>query len=183
MKSDYQWLEHWSESLKNKVVLELGCGSGIDTRIISQLASEVVACDLAPPTTIEGALRVLKMDHSEQLPFDNNSFDVVVASLCLHYFTWSTTHSIVNEISRVLKNSGVLICRVNSEDDINYGAKGNPEIESGLYSVNGQTKRFFAESDVYNLFSTPWKLGDLEKKSIDRYENEKVVWEFMAVNL
>ena len=182
MKSDYRWLEKWSYCLSDKVVLELGCGSGIDTNFIVRDAKLVVACDLLPPKKIDGVSKILSLDHSKKLPFENYSFEVVVASLCLHYFKWSTTCNIISELSRVIQKEGLLLCRLNSVNDLNYGAFGHPELETRMFSVNGQSKRFFSNSDIRELFPMPWLLTGLEEKSIDRYEKEKVIWEFSALN-
>lgn len=180
-KSDYQWLDNWSSRLVKKRVLELGSGSGIDTAAIAKLAGAVVACDLAPGVELSSVATVIELDHSEPLPF-NREFDVVIASLSLHYFDWVTTKNIVAEISRVLIGGGFLLCRVNSDEDINYGARGYPQLEPGLYDVDGTSKRFFDKASILELFSGHWALTDLEHKSIDRYQKSKYVWEFGAVN-
>lgn len=77
---------------------------------------------------------------------------------------------------------GVLICRVNSREDSNYGAVGHPEIESGLYNVRGVAKRFFSNDDIGNLFANGWTVRDLQLKTIDRYDLPKCIWEFTAIN-
>lgn len=182
MKSDYKWLESWINILQGKHVLELGCGSGIDTKYICQHAKSVIACDKTPPERTEKRATFLTVDHSRKLPFEDNKFDVVVASLCLHYFNDSKTTDIICEISRVLKREGVLICRVNSTNDFNFGANGYSGLEDNLFCVEGVTKRFFNEGDVNSFFSDPWTLTNVEHKIIDRYEKEKAIWAFCAVN-
>ena len=179
MKTDYKWLEKWANDLKGKSILELGCGEGADTAVIATYADTVIACDLEPP---ENTPSVMELDHSKKLPFEAKVFSVVVASLCLHYFSWAITCGIASEISRVLSSNGLLICRLNSTNDSNYGANGYPEIENNLYSVKGKTKRFFTDYDIQSLFPEPWKLLDLEEKHIDRYAKDKIVWEFGAIN-
>lgn len=182
MKSDHRWLEQWTTLFENKRVLELGCGNGIDTKFISDTAATVVACDLVIPKSQESGVQYLAVDHSKPLPFRSNEFDVVLASLSLHYFYWRNTLEILDEISRVLIRDGELVCRLNSREDVNYGAKGHAELETGLYDVNGSAKRFFDEGDIANLFSKKWDLYDLHHKTIDRYKSPKSVWEFMAIN-
>jgi len=105
---------------------------------------------------------------------------VVVASLSLHYFTWTATRKTVNELLRVFDRRGLLICRLNSVDDHNYGSSGYPEIERNLYDVRGTPQRSFSRGDIHDLFRDSWQLVNIEQKSIDRYEKEKVVWEFGA---
>ena len=86
----------------------------------------------------------------------------------------------MSEVLRVLKCGGVLICRLNSSNDINYGATGYPEIEPGLYHVKGQFKKFFTRKEIEALFGMGWQLKGLSEQSIDRYEKKKVAWEFAA---
>lgn len=183
MNTDSKWLENWSSKIKNKTVLELGCGDGVDTVVIAKLAEKTFACDLSPPNKRIDGVSMMKIDHSKPLPFKENRFDVVVASLCLHYFEWDLSLEIVKELSRILTPRGLLICRLNSKNDINYGATGYPEKEAGLYAVSGRLKRFFSRSDVTKLFSSGWELAGLEELAIDRYDKEKKVWVFEAVNV
>jgi SAM-dependent methyltransferase len=180
-RADHQWLEKWSSHISGRKVLELGCGSGLDTHAIADRASAVVACDKRPGDKLPPIAQVFELDYSEPLPFAKE-FDVVVASLSLHYFDWATTERIVTEIARVLVTGGFLLCRVNSDKDANYGAERYPELEPGLLDVKGMPKRFFDEASIGQLFSGHWELTELEHKAIDRYQKTKYVWEFGAVN-
>ena len=128
MKDDHRWLSAYSEQLEGRDILELGCGSGIDTAVLSGYATTLVSGDIAPNPESQGT--VLTLDHSKPLPFKDNSFDTVVASLCLHYFPMSLTKEIIAEVSRVLRPQGCFIGRLNSYKDENYGAVGHPEVMS-----------------------------------------------------
>ena len=48
MKRDHAWLESYTEMLIGKAVLELGCGPGIDSKVISEFSDFLVSGDLAP---------------------------------------------------------------------------------------------------------------------------------------
>ena len=178
MKTDYSWLEPYSDLLVGKEVLELGCGSGIDTRVLGGLAKRLVSSDLDPG--INCAATTMIVDHSKPLPFNGGVFDTVVASLCLHYFKIEKTKEIITEIYRVLNRGGTLICRLNSSMDTNYGAVGYSEIEPGLFDVNGEQKRFFKKQEIIELWSQGFEISDIIHKSIDRYESPKFVYEFTA---
>ena len=179
MKHDHNWLVPYAEILKGKVILELGCGPGIDTTVLSGYAETLVSGDIAPKPESQG--NVLALDHSKDLPFKNASFDIAVASLCLHYFEIEKTKEIIAEISRVLKPQGSFICRLNSYKDENYGSVGYPEIEPGLYDVNGEQKRFFQEHEVRSLWTPEYSLNTISHKAIDRYQKAKWVYEFSAI--
>ncbi|NQZ32551.1 MAG: GNAT family N-acetyltransferase [Oceanospirillaceae bacterium] len=185
MKSDHRWLEQWQGIFKGKRVLELGCGDGRDSRILAEHVASLVACDLKVDSalaakSVDSHVQYLAVDHSKPLPFKDNEFDVVIASLSLHYFSWINTREIINELSRVIVSGGQLICRVNSHLDVNYGAQGHPELEPGWYDVKGVSKRFFQKTDIQQLFDQSWHMNNIVHKSIDRYPETKNIWEFMA---
>jgi len=182
MKSDHKWLLEWSAYIENKNVLELGCGDGADARTVLDIAKNYIACDLNPPENIEGVSALLKLDHSLPLPFRESTIDIVVASLSLHYFDWNKSERIIAEVSRILGGDGKLICRLNSTLDKNWGAIGYPEIEQGLYDVDGIRKRFFSKEDVYKLIKRPFEIVSLKHREIDRYPMTKSVWEVCARN-
>lgn len=177
MKADDTWLDAWAERLRGQSVLELGAGPGIDSACIGAIAGSLVSTDRKP----NDAKRIAFMDHSEPFPFPDASFDVVVASLTLHYFSWSQTERIIGEIGRVLTRGGLLVCRVNSVKDTQHGSVGFPEVDARYYQVNERLKRFFTRDDIVALFQQAWTIEHLVEKQIDRYERPKVVWEFGAV--
>ena len=62
MKHDHNWLLPYAEILKGKVILELGCGSGIDTTVLSGYSETLISGDIAPKPESQGT--VLALDHS-----------------------------------------------------------------------------------------------------------------------
>lgn len=184
------WLQRWIKLITartlNPAILELGCGSGRDTAFLGQhgftrlTVTDLSAESLAECARVVPAAAVVRHDLREPLPFADDSFDVVIASLCLHYFDWKKTQATVSEIRRCLVDDGVLLCRVNSTRDVNYGAVGHPEIERHFYDVDGRTKRFFSREDVDALFGDGWNRIAMEETEIDRYEKRKVVWEVLV---
>jgi SAM-dependent methyltransferase len=185
--NDDLWLDNWKELIKGRspspAILELGCGSGRDTRRLAAhglpdiTATEISAEALAECARAVPSAHLIRHDLRQPLPFAEGRFDVVLASLCLHYFTWDTTAGIVNEIRRCLAPGGLLLCRVNSTKDVNYGAVGHREVAPDFYEVDGQLKRFFDAASVDALFGTEWERLSKREMSIDRYEKPKVVWE------
>jgi len=178
------WLERWQEILnekhEGKAILELGCGCGHDSTYLARLGYNVTATDFS-----EEALKIchqlapsvthLQVDVRQPLPFPNNSFYFVVASLSLHYFSWQQTKAIEKEIRRCLKNKGVFFVRLNSTNDTNYGAVGHKEIEPNFYLVNGIQKRFFDRDSIDTLFNEAWQFLGIEEMIVGK----KVLWEII----
>ena len=86
---------------------------------------------------------------------------------------------VMEEIKRILTDNGYLIARVNSIDDINYGAMQGNKIEDNYYYVNGCNKRFFSKEDCLYYFSI---IGEVKIKeaSMLRYSKPKKVLEVLT---
>lgn len=72
---------------------------------------------------------------SVELPFKDNSINVIVADLSLHYFNSTTTKYILNEIYRALKDNGYLIARVNSANDKFHMPNNAQELEKTFFMM------------------------------------------------
>lgn len=172
----------------NGPVLEIGCGSGSDTTTLAAMGLSVHAFDVAPEAAAEAARAVPSAQVSTQsvlepFPLEGTGIGLVVASLSLHYFPWGQTISIMNRICSTLRVGGVLLARFNSDQDANHGASGYPEVEPGMYLVDGQTKRFFAEHDVQRLFAHRWQMLSCEHLVSHKYALPKALWEVVARRL
>jgi SAM-dependent methyltransferase len=121
--------------------------------------------------------RIEQRDIREPFPHDAVGLGVVVASLSLHYFPWTQTREIASRIRDVLVPRGLLLCRLNSTEDRNFGAHGYPEIEPHYYLVDGSPKRFFNEDAVREMFSNGWTFVSLEHFTTRKYVRAKALWE------
>lgn len=184
------WLENWIGLIKNKCksqyMLEIGCGLGWDTKILTEAGIKVIAIDKSSEY-IEKAKKInpeatfIQKDIREFT--SETSFNVVMASLSIHYMTWTETMWIIDKCYKIMNTNGLLLIRVNSVKDSNYGATGFPEIENNFYLVNGKTKRFFDKKTLMTLFDEKWKIISIEEKKINRYEKTKVVWELALIKI
>lgn len=108
-------------------------------------------------------------DVRELLPEQAERYGAIVASLSLHYFAWAETVALVERVRTALRPVGVLLCRLNSTEDHNYGAIGHPELEPNFYLVNGEPKRFFNQGAVESLFANGWQTRSLEHFATSKY--------------
>lgn len=178
------WLDNYINLFKKDYsIVELGCGRAYSSHyLLNNGFTNIIACDFS-----EEALKLVNkqlpsletmlFDMSQGLPFDDESQNVIIADLCLHYFDLSTTSSIFDDIYRILKKGGHLIARVNSVHDILHIPSNAIEIEKNFYFDGNIYKKFFSKDDFDSLF-TNFEICALEEKHMDRYEKPKILWEF-----
>ncbi|CCY79949.1 methyltransferase type 11 [Mycoplasma sp. CAG:877] len=176
------WLNKYTKLFrKDFKFVELGCGRAYCSNyLISEGFSDVIATDFSSEVLKmvqeeNKDLQTMLFDMTGGLPFGDNSVDVVIADLCLHYFDNEMTKYIIKEISRVLKKDGYLLVRVNSTKEVQK--KNNLEkIEHNFYFEGNIYKRYFDEEDCYYYFKD-FKVYYLKESAMDRYDNPKVLWE------
>ncbi|WP_339272868.1 class I SAM-dependent methyltransferase [Paenibacillus sp. FSL K6-1330] len=102
--------------MEQMTVLDAGCAAGWYTEQFIIRGARVTAVDLSP-AMVEACKRrvgneatVFACDITEDLPFEDEAFDLIVSSLTLHYIEdWTPTF---REFQRVLKPGGSLIFSV-----------------------------------------------------------------------
>lgn len=182
------WLSKYDNiiDLSKKEVIDLGCGTGNNSLYLLEKGKQVVACDYSDEAIriINEHLpnvRTLKFDMTEGFPFESNYTDLIVADLCLHYFSNEDTIKILNELKRVLRNDGHLIFRVNSVNDVNHGAMQGIRLEDHYFEVEGMRKRFF-DRDDFNIFFKDWNIVDINEDVMTRYTKPKILWKGLVQN-
>jgi SAM-dependent methyltransferase len=184
-----RWLDPWlalvAARAAGQPILELGCGAGRDTEVLAGAGHLVVALDLSA-AQVEAArsrapsAQLYCQDVRDPFPACAARARVVVASLSLHYFGWDETVALVERIRELLLPAGLLLCRLNSTNDVYYGAVGHPEIEKDYFLVDGRPKRFFDRVTVETLFAAGWRTLSLQEQTVQRYARPKVLWEIVA---
>ncbi len=148
------------------LVVELGCGSGAQLRLLLELGFEVVGLDVSP-TAIEkaksflvessgGRLNLMVVDLTAGLPFDDESVDGIVDVECLMCFPWKVARTLVQECVRILRPNGWLYSElVDAETNVRgkpgagHGEWQNTEIHGRLRNRFLRTTR---QSEIKSLF-------------------------------
>ena len=187
LKTDL-WLEKYRSlfPLQHPLkVLDIGCGTGLFIPYYEDTGWNVTAVDYSD-TAIETVRRKFPrvdsrvMDIRTEFPFRENSFNLIVADLSLHYFSEETTTKILQNIKRIMNDNGIMLARVNSMNDVEHGAGQGREVEPGYFEKNGRYKRFFTRKMVHNLFSPHFEILHMEETETNRYDSVKRVWEFVT---
>ena len=103
------------EVVKGKKVLDAACGSGYGTHIIAQNALSATGIDIS-----EEAVEFCKENYKREnlcykrmsvadMQFADNEFDVVISFETIEHLPFELQKSFLKEITRVLKEDGVLI--------------------------------------------------------------------------
>ncbi|MCA9485413.1 MAG: class I SAM-dependent methyltransferase, partial [Nanoarchaeota archaeon] len=113
-------------NVKDKKILDWGCGSGIYAKILSEKGAKIKGFDISKEMlkiARESNPRLdLRIGSGLNIPFDEK-FDIVFSSLALNYLKdWDRAFK---EISRVLKKGGYFLFSI-----------GNPIIDSSESIVN-----------------------------------------------
>lgn len=182
------WLDAYHEKIQStqSPILDLGCGSGNDTLYLLERGKGVIPCDQSKNAidSITAKFPEIAEAHCfnmlDDFPFEGESFDIVIADLCLHYFLEADTKRILDEISRILRPNGCLLFRVNSIHDVNHGAGQGQEVEPHLYRTSdGRYKRFFDERDIRYFFRN-YEIEDICEETMGRYQLEKKLYKGCA---
>ena len=172
------WLDEYKNILeqnKNNTILDLGCGIGADTLYLIERDYSVLSCDFSTDAlkSIQDNIpnsKTLYLDMIKDFPIEDNTYSLIIADLSLHYFDNETTIHIMREIKRVLKKDGILLSRVASVNDFNFGAGVGKQLEKNFYFEGYYTKRFFDLEDVNKYFGI---IGSVEAKETEMIRNEE----------
>jgi SAM-dependent methyltransferase len=150
--------------IKNKQVLEIGCGDGRISSLLAGKPEKLVAID-SDKQKIEEARNTVtgvdfQIESGENMTFPDNCFDLVIFTLSLHH---QDSNKAIDEARRVLKNKGKILV-------IEPGIEG--EIES-LYALlnNEDNEKIEAQKSINNsglnlidseIFSAEWVFEDKE---------------------
>jgi SAM-dependent methyltransferase len=134
-------------NLKNKSVLDVGCGNGWSSFLLSLKQANVTGVDLHPRSfepPISSLLRY-QQGSATQLPYSDRSFDIVTTHECLEHI--DSPIMAMNEFDRVLKSGGY-VCIV------------GPNLLSLLQSIRGLTNYVWKVRPWSGIF---WRQPDMPR--------------------
>ena len=171
-------------SIPKGKVLDLGCGLGQYTKYFIDKGFEVVSADISAEVlnrlkqTIEKA-NIIQLDMAKELPFEDNTFNLVFANLAIHYFDENTTQRLMKEVKRILKDGGYFIGSVNSTKTFKFIKDKAIKIEPNYYFESGRNARLWNKKQ-FNKFFKEYEMKVLEEITTTRWNRTKIMWEFVA---
>jgi ubiquinone/menaquinone biosynthesis C-methylase UbiE len=144
------------EFVKNKTVVDIACGEGYGSSILSKIANDVIGIDI-DENTVSEAIEKYKnpnltflVGSTDMIPIDTESIDVVVSFETLEHH--DKHHEMYSEIKRILKKDGILI--ISTPDKKNYSDiknRVNPFHVKELYlsEFRELTSKYFRNVTIY----------------------------------
>ncbi len=139
--------------LRNKKLLDYGCGSGIYAKILKNKGAKVKGFDIS-----EEMLKLAKKNNPDiefkhgsgyNIPF-KEKFDIILASLVVHYMKdWN---KMFKEMNRVLKKEGIIVF---STGNPVYEVNKTVIVKKKKYKVLG-INNYFEENLSYNKWTNPY---------------------------
>jgi 2-polyprenyl-3-methyl-5-hydroxy-6-metoxy-1,4-benzoquinol methylase len=160
-------------------VLDFGCGSGRHVFFLARKGFSVFGFDDSPEgieitrNTLakEGLSADLKLQGmAEELPYDDDFFDAVIAVQVIHHADIATIESIVHEITRVLKKDGLVFITV---PKLQNQAETFKEIEPHTFvPLDGPEKglphHYFTPEELRKIFND-YNIIDIHLDSMEHY--------------
>jgi ubiquinone/menaquinone biosynthesis C-methylase UbiE len=112
-RSLYESVLNKLDELSFNSLLDVGCGTGNLLKLISSKYDiELAGVDLTPKMLNIAKIKLedkadLKIADSEELPFDDNKFDMVICTDSFHHYPHP--EKVLAEIKRVLQDNGMLL--------------------------------------------------------------------------
>lgn len=100
------------QRFKNKNIIEIGCGTGKNSVLLTEVAAQVLAIDFSEGMLVKARIKMMDKKNvkfkfaniTEKWPCEENYYDVVMCSLVLEHI--ENLVFIFSEANRVLKESG-----------------------------------------------------------------------------
>jgi SAM-dependent methyltransferase len=112
----YQVLNGFVSENSDAMILDIASGTGHNLPILSRKGTFVVASDITIEMLKDSRKRFgnalqtqYTVNNAFELPFRDNSFDIVTSARFLHLFSLKEQKELIDEMTRVLKPGGMLI--------------------------------------------------------------------------
>ncbi|MBU4086561.1 MAG: class I SAM-dependent methyltransferase, partial [Nanoarchaeota archaeon] len=145
------------KSIKGKKILDAGCGSGIYSKKLAQKGAKVYGLELnqnminLAKNYCKNLNIEFKQGSIDKIPYPDNNFDIVLASLVIHYL--KKPERAIKEFRRVLKDNGELILSTT-----------HPIVESFIKIKDNGRKKEILITDYFKKGKYYWSLHNSKVK-------------------
>jgi len=168
---------------RNAKILDLGGGTGADMIYFLQKGHSGTLVDIselalqraqesATKLNLENNLTTEQIDLIESnLPFADNSFDIVYSRLTLHYLLPERAIDIFREIKRILKENGKAFITIKSQNDkkeMEFLRQNSQEVAPNVFVKDDEVKSIYSPEQVDEML----KKAGVNNFKIDQYTED-----------
>ena len=180
--------KHKSE-LKNKKLLDLGCGTGRNALFFAEKGLDVYALDKSK-TALDILQKKTKLDKTiyadiSKIPSPDNFFDIIISTWVFHHGKIEQIKTWLKETTRILKKEGYFVVDFLSDKDDR--SKTGKEIEPNtriniIDAIDPEVPHhFFSEDDLRDILKDFEILESKERISKRFNVKEKGEWKHLNV--
>jgi SAM-dependent methyltransferase len=165
--------------VEDKVVLDLGCGTGRNSNYLADLGNKVIGIEISKTAINLAKIRAKDLgvdvkyilgDIGEKYEIEDNSVDVILDVTSSNSLNECGREIYLREMNRVLKTGGYIFVRALCKDgnkNVKNLLKMSPGKEYDTYIIKeiGLTERVFSREDFIKMYSKYFKILNLEKKT------------------
>ncbi|MBQ7928212.1 MAG: class I SAM-dependent methyltransferase [Methanobrevibacter sp.] len=164
---------------EDDVILDVGCGGGININRMAKKAKKVYGVDYSIESVkvsrevnrqeiYDGKVEVVKGD-VQSLPFDDDTFDVVTAFETVYF--WPNIEKCFGEVKRVLKPGGIFLIGTESNGSDNIAMKISEKfIDMTVYNDEELTQ--FLQNNDYSKITVYLRNGRKNQETIKEIGGE-----------
>jgi len=121
-----RFAKRWLACQDVRKVLDMNCGAGRHTALLAELGFDTTGFDISEEALglaarllqRRGVQAALQQGSSAAMPFENGTFDALVAWRSLHVFTPEDLEKVVSEMIRVVRKGGRILFSTRSDRNI-----------------------------------------------------------------
>ena len=157
--------EFVSTLIKGKKVLDAACGTGYGSAILSKYAQEVCGIDISIDAVKYASDNYnkenlnFKVADIENLPFEDNYFDVVVSFETIEHVNAEKQKKFLSEIKRVLKEDGILV--ISTPNCEVYDKRGENKFHVSEFSFVGFESFLKSKFEKVKILSQKFEVGNI----------------------
>lgn len=161
------------------IVLDVGCGGGININRMAKSAKKVYGVDYSKESVkvskdvnrqeiYDGKVEVLQGD-VQSLPFEDESFDIVTAFETVYF--WPNIEKCFGEVKRVLKPGGIFLIGTESNGSDNIAMKISEKFVN-MTVYNDEELTQFLKNNDYSQITVYLRDGRKKKEKIKQIGGE-----------
>lgn len=119
VENDHWWfkglravLMYWIAKISPRIVLDTGCGTGINMQKLTEIGYQVYGLDYSQTAvnlSLKRGLNNVKLGKLQKLPYENNFFDCIYSMDVIGMISSNEVPQVFKEFNRCLKPNGYLI--------------------------------------------------------------------------